>query len=267
MLGVYLLQQAANSADVLLLGVAASAAGVAHYAVAQKIAAAFLLLHGAVTNAAAPFVRRVANDHRLLAAFRLMVTRWSVAAGMPLLVVTAGVPALLLRLFGAEYAAESTLPLVLLSLGGVAYLLSGPAGTILLCTGHERVLFRVTAAGTVVLILSVAGLAPYGATGAAIGVLLGTLLTRGLLIGMLRRHLSLAFADLSLVTILGGAAAGILVARLSAPMLGEIGAAAVGILVAAGTGILVLRREGDLAFLRGELLPGSQPPAGGRSAA
>jgi O-antigen/teichoic acid export membrane protein len=253
MLGVFLFQQAGNSADVLLLGVAASPAEVAHYAVAQKIAAAFLLLHGAVTNAAAPFVRRIAADHRLLAAFRRMVTRWSVSAGVPLLVVTAGVPSLLLRLFGAEYVAASAVPLAILSFAGVAYLVSGPAGTILLCTGQERVLFRVTAAGTVVLILCVAGLAPYGATGTAAGVLAGTLLTRGLLIGMLRRYASLAPADASLMEVLGAAAAGILVARLSTNVLGEIGAAALGIALAAAVAILILRREGDLAFLRSEL--------------
>ena len=267
MLGVFLFQQAANSADVLLLGLFVSANEVAHYAIAQKIAAAFLLLHGAVTNAAGPFIRRVAHDRGLLDSFRRMVLRWAVAAGLPLLVVTAGVPTLLLRLFGPEYVAASALPLTILSFAGLAYLTSGPATTILLCTGRANVLFRVTAAGSILLILSVAALARFGATGTAIGVLVGAFFTRGMLVAMVRRYAGLPVADASVAAILAGAAAGIVTARLAVPILGEIAAALLGIALATGTALLVLRREGDWTFLREELRKRDQKPAGGRSAA
>jgi O-antigen/teichoic acid export membrane protein len=255
MLGVYLFQQAANSADILILGVIVAPAEVAHYAVAQKIGAAFLLLHGAVTTASAPFIRRVAGDRQLLTEFRQMVTRWSVAGALPLLVVAAGVPTLLLRAFGAQYVHQSAVPLALLSFAGMAFLLSGPVGSILLVTGREALLFRITAAGATILLLSVAALAPFGAVGAATGMLAGTLLTRGLMVWMLRRYASQPALDGSLIVMMGGAIAGIAVAHVAVPALGEIGAALAGNVIPIAVALLVLQHAGDLAFLRAELLP------------
>lgn len=255
MLGVFLFQQAANSADILLLGVVASPDEVAHYAIAQKIAAAFLLLHGAISNAAAPFIRELANDARLLDPFRLMIMRWSLAAGVPLLVITAGAPSLLLRLFGHEYVAASAIPLAIVSLAGLAYLLSGPAPTILLCTGRGAVLFRVTAAGAIVLVLCVAALAHLGAIGTAIGVAAGTLLTRLMMVLMVRRYTGLVPIDASLATILGGAVAGAIAARVITGFAGDIAGAAAGVALAVAIAVAVLRRNRDFAFLQEELLP------------
>ena len=255
MLGVFLFQQAANSADILLLGVVAAPGEVAHYAIAQKIAAAFLVLHGAISNAAAPFIRELANDTRLLDPFRLMIMRWSLAAGVPLLVVTTGVPSLLLRLFGPDYVASSAIPLAIVSFAGLAYLLSGPAPTILLCTGRGPVLFRVTATGAIVLVLCVAAFAHLGAVGAAIGVALGTLLTRLMMVLMVRRYSGLGAIDASLATILGGAVAGSIAARLLDSVAGELLAAAAGVTIAVAIAIAVLRRNGDFGFLQAELLP------------
>jgi O-antigen/teichoic acid export membrane protein len=67
MLGVVLLQQASTSADILILGAIAAPTEVGRYAVVQKIAAAFVLLHSAVTTSATPFMRSLAHDRRLLA--------------------------------------------------------------------------------------------------------------------------------------------------------------------------------------------------------
>lgn len=188
MLGVVVSHQSAGSADVLILGALASATEVGYYAVAQKIAAAFLLLHGAITTAVTPYMRALTDDRSLLAHYYQVVTRWMVVLAMPLLAVCVALPHFILRLFGDKYAEASAAPLILLSIAGVVMLASGPAGSVLLCTGNADKLFRVTAAGTIALVLSVAALAHFGSTGAAAGMLLGRILGRGMLVIAMRRY-------------------------------------------------------------------------------
>lgn len=252
MLGVGLFQQAAASADVLLLGMVASAAELGRYGAAQKVAAAYLLLHGAVGTAATPFMRALADDPRMLMRYHRVVTRWSFTAAIPLLTMTIGVPALVLRLFGSDYAREGT-PLILLSFAAAAILLSGPAGSVLLCTGRARELLFVTAAGAATLALSVALLVRFGAIGAAAGVLIGRVIARGLLLVTLRRLVIGSWIDRPLLLIVGAASAGVVIARTAAPWIGEIAAAAGGSFLALAAALGVLIREGDVDFLRSEL--------------
>ena len=250
MLGVVLLQQASMSADILILGAVAATSEVGRYAVVQKIAAAFVLLHSAVTTSATPFMRSLADDRRLLADYYQVVTRWMVTVSIPLLIVTLGSPTLVLSLFGHDYLSATT-PLVLLSLAAAVLVFSGPAGSILLCSGHARQLLRITIAGTAALIIGVALLARFGAVGAALGVLAGRVVARGLLMIAIQRIIG-SRLDASLLLILGGASAGILLTRLGAPWLGEIQATAAGCAVALTMALVVLIRTGDVAVLVAE---------------
>lgn len=252
MLGVAVLQQSAASADILLLGVVAASAEVGHYAVAQKVATAFLLLHGAVTTASTPFMRALVDDASLLARYYHAVTRWMLTMSLPLLVVTVAAPRLILALFGHEYADASVAPLVVLSLAAVALLVSGPAGATLLCTGHARGLLRATAGGAAALVISVALLARFGAAGAAAGVLIGRLIARGLLMFAMRRHAGIEFADAPLLLICAGAFVGVAAARLTALWLGELPSAAIGSALALALAFVVLARSGDVSILRAE---------------
>ena len=247
MLGVVLLQQASMSADILILGAVAATSEVGRYAVVQKIAAAFVLLHSAVTTSATPFMRSLADDRRLLADYYQVVRRWMVTVSIPLMIVTLGSPTLVLSLFGHEYL-SATMPLVLLSLAAAVLVFSGPAGSILLCSGHARQLLRITIAGTAALIICVALLARYGAVGAALGVLAGRVVVRGLLMIATRRIIGSRF-DASLLLILGGVSAGILLTRLGAPWLGELRATAAGCAIALVVAFIVLIRTGDFAVL------------------
>ncbi len=253
MLGVTLFSQAAASADVLLLGAIATAAEVGRYAAAEKIAAAFLLLHAAITSASTPFMRALAEDRALLTSYFRIVTRWSFTAALPLLVVTTGVPALVLRLFGKAYLRDSSTPLVVLSCAAAILLLTGPAGSVLLCSGRARELFRVVGAGTAALVVSVALFARYGAVGAAFGVLAGRIIARGLLALALRRYVTGSIVDGSLLLIISGGAAGIVLTRVSAPWIGAVPAAVLGCIVALGAAFAILVRSGDIAFLQAEL--------------
>jgi O-antigen/teichoic acid export membrane protein len=250
MLGVVLLQQASISADILILGAIAAASEVGRYAVVQRIAAAFVLLHSAVTTSATPFMRALADDRRLLGEYYRIVTRWMVTAAVPLLVVTLGCPTLLLGLFGRAYLGATT-PLILLSLAAAVLVFSGPAGSVLLCSGHARQVLRITTAGTGALVISVALLAGYGAAGAALGVLMGRVVARGLLMIAIRRVIPWR-SDGSVYLILGTASAGVAVTRLVTPWLGEMPAAAMGCGLALAAALIVLVRTGDLAVLASE---------------
>lgn len=252
MLGVAFLQQAAGSADVLLLGLFVSAADVGRYAAALKVSAAFILLHGAITTAVTPFMRALSADGRQLTEYHRIVTRWMFAAALPFLVVTTGVPALVLRLFGRAYVHGNETVLVLLSIAAIIVVLSGPAGSVLLCSGHAHTLFRVTTFGAVSLVASVALLARFGAIGAAAGLLLGRIITRGSLLIALRRVLDKPAFDLPLLLMAGGGMAGVILTRMTAGSLGAIPAVALGCTVVLAAAMTIMMRQGDVAVLRSE---------------
>ncbi|HKS23747.1 MAG TPA: oligosaccharide flippase family protein, partial [Thermoanaerobaculia bacterium] len=171
MLGVVLLQQATASADILLLGALAAAAEVAHYGVAQKVASAFLLLYAAVTTACTPFMRKLVDDRPLLGHYYHTVARWTLTLALPLFVVCVAAPRLILELFGPAYASTSVVPLVVLSLAAVAFIVSGPAGSTLLVTGHAPVLLRTTAIGALAYYVSHADPAHYAPSNITFGIM------------------------------------------------------------------------------------------------
>lgn len=252
MLGVVALHQAAASADILILGAVAASAEVGRYAIAHKIAAAFLLLHGGITTASTPFMRALTDDRPLLARYYHAVTRWMLTMSLPLLVTSVAAPHLILALFGHEYANASGVPLVVLSLAAIVFLVTGPAGSTLLCTGHARELLRVTASGAASLIIAVALLARFGAAGAAAGVLIGRLIGRGLLMIAMRRYARIDLADAPLLLIATGAFIGVVATHLTAPWLGALPAASAGSALALALAFIVLARSGDLGVLRAE---------------
>lgn len=253
MVGVQTLHQLAASADLFLLSAFAASAEVGRYVVPLKIASAFLLIHGAITTASTPYMRNLTDDSHLLTDYYHTVTRWMLTMSLPLCVISIGSPRLILELFGNEYAHVSGQPLVVLSLAAIVFLISGPAGSTLLCTNHSRELLRITATGTISIIIAVARLARFGATGAAAGVLIGRLLGRSLLIIAMRRYARIKLTDTPLLLIAMGAFAGIVTTRLSTPMLGAMPAAATGSAIALALAFIVLARSGDLTILRREV--------------
>jgi hypothetical protein len=77
------------------------------------------------------------------------------------------------------------------------------------------------------------------------------LVARGLLMIAVRRIVGTRL-DASLLLILGGATAGVLVAHLAAPWLGAIPATALGCAIALALAATVLVRTGDVAVLAAE---------------
>jgi hypothetical protein len=76
----------------------------------------------------------------------------------------------------------------------------------------------------------------------------GRVFARGLLLIALRRFIGTRL-DASLLLILGGASAGILITRLGAPWLGELQATVAGCAIALALAFVVLIRTGDVAVL------------------
>jgi O-antigen/teichoic acid export membrane protein len=253
MLGTVVLGLIVSSADVLLLTARSTAVEVGHYGAAQKIAGTLLLLHGAVVAATGPVVRGVAADRDELCRCHRAITRWTLAISLPLLIVMLGTPGLLLRMFGAEYARLGGGVLTLLALAWLAYLTTGPVSTVLFCTGHARLLVRLSAIHAAALVLAAAVLGAYGAIGTATAVLLSHVLARAMLLSALRRRLGFQPVGTALLAMLAGAAGGVVLARLVAMVAPDFIAAAAGTMGAMAVAVPVLRATGDLAFLRAEM--------------
>ena len=253
MLGTVVLGLIVSSADVLLLTARSTAVEVGHYGAAQKIAGTLLLLHGAVVAATGPVVRGVAADRDELCRCHRAITRWTLALSLPLLIVMLGTPGLLLQMFGAEYARLGGGVLTLLALAWLAYLTTGPVSTVLFCTGHARLLVRLSAIHAAVLVLAAAVLGVYGAIGTATAVLLSHVLARAMLLSALRRCLGFQPVGTALLAMLAAAAGGVVLARLVAMVAPDFIAAAAGTLGAMAVAVPVLRATGDLAFLRAEM--------------
>lgn len=250
MLGVALVQQASSSADVLLLGVAASAVEVARYGVAQKIASAVLLLQAAVTTAAIPFMRGLADQPSVLEEYHHVVTRWMITVTLPLFVVAVGTPQLVLRLFGASYEQSSAVPLILTMIAAYAYVFTGPVGYVMVFNNHARTLLRMMIYGAAALVGCVALFVRFGAVGAAAGLLLGRLLARAFLVVAARRYTATSTFDRHSISMAVAAVCGVAAVRLALSASGPIVAAAAGVVVSLAIAVAVLVRRGDFAALR-----------------
>jgi hypothetical protein len=125
--------------------------------------------------------------------------------------------------------------------------------TVLFCTGHARLLVRLTAIHAAAVVLAATALSAYGAIGTATAVLLSHLLARVMLVSALRRHVGFQPLDAALLAMLAGAAGGVVLARLVATAAPGVIAAAAGTIAAAAVAVPVLRATGDLAFLRSEM--------------
>lgn len=259
MLTVALLSYATASADVILLGLFATAADLARYAVPQKITAVFLLVHSAVSAACGPFVRDAAGSPALLQRYYAMATRWALTLSLPLLVITAGAPPVILRLFGAEYAQSSGTVLVVLSFAALAYLVTGPIGTVLLCTHQAERLTRVTALHALFVVSGVAAGSGFGATGAAVGLLAGNATGRLVFAHAVRRFVHPL--DSAVFSLLAIGAAGAVLLRVFAGRMHEAAAITLAVGTTAIMAAAVLHRTGDLRLLRmefGRLAPSAE---------
>lgn len=172
LLGVELTNYALLWAPLLTLPYLASAEQAGLYGIAHRLAAQLALpmvVLAAITSPqfAAHFHHKRMFDMRLLAG---RTTRRLIWLGMPIALILIIWSEQILSVFGPGFKAASTTLLILL-LGQLFHLATGPTGNILAMTGHEQVLRNTLLATLVfVLILSSILIPIYGASGAAVAV-------------------------------------------------------------------------------------------------
>jgi O-antigen/teichoic acid export membrane protein len=159
--------------DRLFVGAYLSPAEVGIYQAAAQAAVLLVVIAGAFNVVVAPrisyFFQHGEMD-RLVETFRV-ATKWVLYANIPIFLVFAFGPGLLLRvIYGANYVAGAG-PLVVLSAAWLLDTLAGPLGTLLVFTSHQRVFSWISACGLfLAIVLNYLLIPHFGPIGAAIGV-------------------------------------------------------------------------------------------------
>jgi O-antigen/teichoic acid export membrane protein len=232
MLGVTLLQQNNAALDVLALPLVVPPDVVGHYAAAQKITHAVLMVYMAITAVFAPQVPAFASDRQALGTFYRSTTRWILIGTLPALIVTAALPELPLSFFGPEFVRNGALPLTLLSIAVLVHLVVGPVVFLLMMAARPTVLLWPYAIAFVVTVAALAALVPrYGPVGAASAMIVSSVVLRGLLYRTADRELGIRIRDGRCMLLIAGA----IVIAAGAKLL----AIAAGVYVAAAAALLL----------------------------
>jgi O-antigen/teichoic acid export membrane protein len=156
--------------DLFVLSVFATSAETGIYAAAARAAQVILLFIISVSLMFSPFVAdlHARGERDTLDRLFKQVTRWTMAATLPLFVVLAVAPGSALRLFGSEFGAGQTALLILL-LGQLVNVATGTVGFVLIMvgrTGWDLVVYAGSVAfdiGAAVLLIGGLGLGMEGA--------------------------------------------------------------------------------------------------------
>lgn len=202
---------AANSyAAILAVGTLDGSRAAGIYTVAQKGAELIVVLLIAINMPLAPVIARLhARGDRLdLEHTTERMARATLLVSAPLAAVFILVPQIYLGIFGAGFRSAAT-ALVILALGQLVNAAAGPAGNMLIMTGHERAAVRGVGAGLVAnIVLAIALVPPLGVTGGAIAFASSLVLWNVVLVIVARRRLAVnvtAFRVLSMQSRLSAA--------------------------------------------------------------
>lgn len=179
--------------EVILVGLVLGPAMAAGYFAAGRLAAAFAMLSGGITNYALRVVGKSFYAGRVR---EVQVTLRKLAGAVCLAVVVGmmGIVAVgdhLLTLFGADYAIYHT-TLILFAAGTASAALGGPASAVLVLTGHER-LHAVLLGSSVALRLALVAVGAlwFGAVGAAFAYAVAIAASTAVLVLLSRRLVGL----------------------------------------------------------------------------
>lgn len=158
--------------DVFVLAVYASSEDVGIYSAAARAGQVLLLFIISVSLMFSPFVAdlHARGEHEKLDRLYKQLTRWTLAATLPVFIVLTAAPEAALRLFGAEFGAGAT-ALGILLLGQLVNVATGAVGFVLIMigrTGWDLVVYAASVAfdiGAAVILIGGLGL---GIEGAAI---------------------------------------------------------------------------------------------------
>ena len=158
--------------DLFVLARYAASAETGIYAAAARAAQVILLFTISVSLMFAPFVADLyaRGEREKLDRLFKQLTRWTLAATLPIFVVLAAAPGPALRLFGSDFGAGQTALLILL-LGQLVNVATGTVGFVLIMvgrTGWDLVVYAASVAFDIAAAVLLIGGLGLGMTGAAI---------------------------------------------------------------------------------------------------
>jgi O-antigen/teichoic acid export membrane protein len=198
---------AANSyAAILVVGAIDGPRQAGIYTVAQKGAELIVVLLVAINMPLAPVIAKLhaRNDRHGLEHTTERMARATLLVSAPIAAAFIVAPHLYLGIFGVGFRSGGS-ALVILALGQVINAAAGPAGNVLIMSGHERAAAQGVGAGLVAnVVLAVILVPPLGITGGAIAFASSLTLWNVALVVLARRRLRVnvtAFARLSMQTL------------------------------------------------------------------
>lgn len=223
LLGSRLLGQIMLWSDVLVLGYFVSAAQVAVFGVAARVALVVPLIMQGFAAVFAPLIAEHHGRGELAELQRLFqtVNRWTLSLTLPVAALLIAFPSALLGLFRPTFTSGAPC-LIILAMGHLLVGLTGLAGYVLMMTGHSRLILGMMAATTAVKLTLMTALIPtFGIRGAAVSVAVSlTLLHLTMLLAvwwLLHAQPFTSSCLRPLAAVMGGLLAGLALHRLNLP--------------------------------------------------
>lgn len=163
-----------NWSDVLMLGVMADSETVGLYGIASRVAALLTFVLAAVNSVTAPRFAKMHADGKRKKMEQLAKSSamWMVIVSLPAVVIFWVFPGIILELFGTSFS-DGVWILRILVIGQFVSISVGSVGTLLMMSGHERLIRNNTVLAIVVNLSANLLLIPiFGAVGAAMATAL-----------------------------------------------------------------------------------------------
>jgi O-antigen/teichoic acid export membrane protein len=232
---------------IAILSRSTDARTVALFGAAFAIAQLPLLVYNAFTYRFSPAIARLSDrgENESLDHLLKSVTRWVVIMAVPLFAVAIALPGPLLQIYGSKYR-PAALALAIMTIATLLNALAGPVERALIMTGRVKLEMATNLVATVVVIGVALVLTPrYGLIGAAISVLVYTIVRNAAKLYLVYRTMKMTPLSISLARPLAAAAlaSGVAIgmARITGAGSTLAGTAALGIVLIA-TYVLILVR-------------------------
>ena len=146
-----LIQNVLNSTDVLFLTAFGTAAQVGLYAAADRASTFAIMPVLALNTIFSPLIAEyyTRGEREQLANLAKVVTKWSFSLTLPIFLCFCVFHDAILSVFSKEYTAAGAV-LIILSLGNLVNAVAGSAGSLLVMTGHARIILANTIATIIV---------------------------------------------------------------------------------------------------------------------
>jgi len=254
-------------ATLVILSRSTDARTVALFGAAFAISQLPLLVYNAFVYRFSPAIARLWDRGENEAVDQLLrsVTRWVAMFALPLYAVAIALPGPLLQIYGPKYHAAA-LAVTLMTIATLLNALAGPVERALIMTGFVKLEMATNVASTIVIVGVAAVLTPrYGLTGAAVSVLLYTIVRNAAKTYLLYRRVHLTALSFSLLRpLLAAAVASILVAAINSfTSLGSslLGTAVLATLLVVAYALILLRVVGISSVDRRTLRLAFRPSA------